>query len=241
MNDVSDEYRPRFSSIIVVTYGRSGSTLLNGILNAIPGYLIRGENHNFLGGLYQAYISLKISREQFGTSENDNPTNPWFGAQQLSPEKFLESAGNLVVEQLKGHDEMPDVIGFKEIRHLHHGEKLPEFLNFLYGLMPNLAVIFLQRDQDKVVKSGWWLSEDPVHLKQRLNIFDEVAKSYAANNKDRSFLIRYEEIVAKSENLEKLFAFLNAKYDQDVIESILSRSHSVSTDYILRKIEGDLK
>lgn len=38
----------RFGSILVITYGRSGSTLLQGILNSIDGILIRGENHNFL-------------------------------------------------------------------------------------------------------------------------------------------------------------------------------------------------
>ena len=27
-----------------MTYGRSGSTLVQGLLNSIPGYLIRGEN-----------------------------------------------------------------------------------------------------------------------------------------------------------------------------------------------------
>jgi hypothetical protein len=30
--------------VFVMTYGRSGSTLLMGLLNTIPGYLVRGEN-----------------------------------------------------------------------------------------------------------------------------------------------------------------------------------------------------
>ena len=32
--------------VFVMTYGRSGSTLLMGILNSIPGWLLRGENRH---------------------------------------------------------------------------------------------------------------------------------------------------------------------------------------------------
>jgi hypothetical protein len=41
----------RFPNIFVVTYGRSGSTLLQGVLNGIPGFLIRGENKDIVGHL----------------------------------------------------------------------------------------------------------------------------------------------------------------------------------------------
>jgi hypothetical protein len=34
--------------VFIVTYGRSGSTLLQGVLNSIPGYLVRGENRQAL-------------------------------------------------------------------------------------------------------------------------------------------------------------------------------------------------
>ena len=40
--------------VFVVTYGRSGSTLLQNVLNTIPGYCIRGENANTLAHLAKA-------------------------------------------------------------------------------------------------------------------------------------------------------------------------------------------
>ena len=49
----------KFDSVLIVTYGRSGSTLLQGILNSIEGCLIRGENDNFCFALYQAHQSIK--------------------------------------------------------------------------------------------------------------------------------------------------------------------------------------
>src|SRR5688572_1085508 len=41
--DRSDDTH-QLGHLFIVTYGRSGSTLLQGVLNSIPGYLIRGEN-----------------------------------------------------------------------------------------------------------------------------------------------------------------------------------------------------
>ena len=46
--------------VFVMTYGRSGSTLVQGLLNAIPGYLIRGENAaalNHLHGFHKTMLA----------------------------------------------------------------------------------------------------------------------------------------------------------------------------------------
>lgn len=50
----------RFGSVLIITYGRSGSTLLQGILNSIPGYLIRGENENLMAHFYNAYKIIEF-------------------------------------------------------------------------------------------------------------------------------------------------------------------------------------
>lgn len=43
----------KFNHILIITYGRSGSTLLMSLLNTVDGVLIAGENYNlclhFLG------------------------------------------------------------------------------------------------------------------------------------------------------------------------------------------------
>ncbi len=41
-----------------MTYGRSGSTLVQGILDSIPGYLIRGENRDALPHLFAYHQTL---------------------------------------------------------------------------------------------------------------------------------------------------------------------------------------
>ena len=42
----------RYNFVFIFTYGRSGSTLLMGLLNSLPHYCIRGENNNLLHRLY---------------------------------------------------------------------------------------------------------------------------------------------------------------------------------------------
>ena len=46
--------RERHRYVFVVTYGRSGSTLVQGLLNAFPRVLVRGENDLYLLDLYRA-------------------------------------------------------------------------------------------------------------------------------------------------------------------------------------------
>lgn len=62
MNDPSDDtkyryphlYMPKEGYVFIITYGRSGSTLTQNLLNSLPGYCIRGENSNLLYFLSKA-------------------------------------------------------------------------------------------------------------------------------------------------------------------------------------------
>ncbi|MHB1068086.1 MAG: hypothetical protein ACYC2Z_11785 [Candidatus Nanopelagicales bacterium] len=38
--------------VTVVTYGRTGSTVIQAALNALPGVVVRGENYAAMRGLY---------------------------------------------------------------------------------------------------------------------------------------------------------------------------------------------
>ena len=47
------------TSLFVVTYGRAGSTLLQNMLNALPGVTLRGENNNLLAPLVAGWQGLR--------------------------------------------------------------------------------------------------------------------------------------------------------------------------------------
>ena len=73
-----------FESILIITYGRSGSTLLQGVLNAIDGVLIRGENMNMCFHMFKTYQAILTSKSKSERS----PQSPFFGAKLLDEKYF---------------------------------------------------------------------------------------------------------------------------------------------------------
>ena len=131
----------KYKSILVVTYGRSGSTLLQGLLNSIDNVVVRGENHDFCWGLYSSWKSLVLSKQQHS---GESSTDAWFRAGLLNADLFLQHASEIIKEQLQLPDESL-CYGFKEIRYIKHLHELPAYLNFSQKAFPSPAIIFNTR------------------------------------------------------------------------------------------------
>lgn len=224
-----------FSSVLVVTYGRSGSTLLQGILNAIDGCVVRGENYNLCYGLFSAYKSLVRSKTGFGLDDGSKtPTSPWYGAWLLDGQRFIEDARQLLFRQLLGDEPMPPCIGFKEIRYADINNKdengdaeLQAYLDFLGLLFPNPAFIFLTRPHAQVMKSAWWQYKEGRQVESQLSKFEACNRRYG-EGKNNVFTIDFTDIVSRGQRLQDLFAFLGAEYDAAALERVLSTEHSYS-------------
>ncbi len=103
--------------VFVVTYGRSGSTLLQSLLNSCKGVQIRGENGNVLYHLYRAAMAARSTRQIGKTPQTVVPDGPWYGAGEVRPVLFeSELIGNFVRTVLAPDDGI-QVTGFKEIRY----------------------------------------------------------------------------------------------------------------------------
>ena len=115
-----------FDSILIITYGRSGSTLLQGIINDIDGVIIRGENENFIEGLYIAYKRLVKAKNRFGHHEGSkSPKHAWYGVQDIDIDTFLENCKKSIKDVLVGNSDRINFngskticYGFKEIRYI---------------------------------------------------------------------------------------------------------------------------
>ena len=215
----------RFKSILLVTYGRSGSTLLQGVLNTLPSVVVRGENHDFCWGLYMAYKSLVIAKGKFGESDK-NSTAAWYGAKDLSPDLFIEHARSLLKEQLcSGIDYTEAVWGFKEIRYLNHLEDLPAFLDFLSKLLPQPAIIFNTRDHISVCKSAFMQNAPEKEVRKKLALADRIFFEYAERN-DHAFICRYERVILGAHGLNPLFDFLGMRPDPQALKSVIQIPHS---------------
>lgn len=230
-----------FESVLIITYGRSGSTLLQGLLNSIAGCVVRGENHNLCYGLFLAYQSLQKTKQQYGKDKASLlVTSPWFGAALLDEQRFLDDARTLVWRQFVPDGEKAGLqcIGFKEIRYLpEHFDKgvLQYYLDFLAKLFPNPAFIFLTRNHDQVARSEWWKSKDPKQVEQTLKAFEANIADYS-KGKEFVFLIDYQDMKNQTPNLKQLFDFLGAPYIEDKIAHVLTARHGYSSEEgVLRK------
>lgn len=224
----------KFESILIVTYGRSGSTLLQGILNSIDGVLIRGENSNFFYSLYQSYQRLIRTQQYSG----EDPTKPWYGSQEINLDLFLQQLSSIGKNILVQDRSNVRCYGFKEIRYAWSGDeivdylellkedKFEQYLDFLTKIFPQPCFIFNTRKLEAVLASQWWTKGDAEQHRQQLLALENKFQSFTQKNSDRCFSITYEDLIYKTAKLQDLFNFLGATYQDNTIDSILARSHS---------------
>ena len=227
-----------FKSILIVTYARSGSTLLQGILNSIDGVLVRGENKNFIQGLYDAYLRLEYayySRRKLHSLHKKqflSPEHPWYGADVINLQVFLEQCESMIKNILLAEykeDRNITCYGFKEIRYYELAEsgiKLKDYLDFLQQVFPKPAIIFNTRNIDAVIKSSIWEKRNKFRSIAGLMKLEQDFKSYSKTYPVNTFSLTYEDVISKSHNLKLLFDFLGCEYSAESIEDILSKPHS---------------
>ncbi len=228
-----------FQTVLIITYGRSGSTLLQGILNSIDDLTIMGENNNFLYDIYSAYNhlekSVKIGKRIAKNKQlTDNYQHPWFGYSKIDLELFLNDAYLLVKRTIAP----PNVKywGFKEIRYLNI-QDLEAYLDFLAKLLPSPCFIFNTRDLAQVKKSGWWAKKDDKEVIQRLTLLEEDFHKYAQKRPRRCYEITYEDVCNKTKKLKELFDFIGVEYEPEKINKALSTEHSSSNNITFHNLK----
>ncbi len=215
-----------FKHILIVTYGRSGSTLLQGILNAIPGVIVRGENGNIFYDFYKLY--QKIATVQGEYKSAILPHQSWFGIGLFNLEDFLgnlkEAARAVLVGAEVGLNKN-QCLGFKEIRYDEVGEDFDSYLDFLSELFPETAFIFNTRNLQDVVRSGWWKAKARKQVLKKLGKLEGQMSLYS-EKRSNCFHITYSDVLLKGQKLKELHEFLGARFDQTTIDLLLNIPHS---------------
>ena len=234
-DDVRDDRLLRLPSegfVFVVTYGRSGSTVLQNLLNSIPGYCIRGENGNAAYHLCRVIDELQrqdniwMRREQAMGKDSfvgdlGKPTDPWYGAENINVDRFAKSLFNGFCKEILTIPPQIRVAGFKEILYIHDLTFLPTQLEIMQTYVPRAKIIFLTRDHAKVASSSWWQNEDRATLLDQLNWADQVFKDYAESHAD-CFRLDYSSYANGPGALVPLFEFLEETMDWQVVADILA-------------------
>jgi Sulfotransferase family len=144
---------------MVVAYGRTGSTVIQRLINQVDGCLVRGENYGVTRHLFRAHKAIVDTKGQSGLRRLSSE-NPWYGADRVEPGVLLESMRRSMLDEILSVGPGLDVAGFKEVRHTPaHFESYDEFVSYLVfmdKLLPGIKFIFNVRDPSATVKSGWW-------------------------------------------------------------------------------------
>jgi hypothetical protein len=206
---------------VIVTVGRTGSTLLQGVLNSIDGWCIRGENKGLLLKLYAARQSL-ISSRLVGMPKHSVSSHPFFGSEFLEPDAFEVDARATFLRQAA----VPPGIrttGFKEIRWRSSdlgGHNLWSYLRFLARVFPGVKFIHLTRDFEQVCASSWWPLYDREELHDEANSLTLLMR----NAPVPVFELDFAQLVAV--DLAPMFEFLDELFHAERVGELVKVRHN---------------
>lgn len=232
-------YAPKEGYVFVVTYGRSGSTLTQRLLNSIPGYCIRGENGNLLYHITRA-IDVTQSWENYTWRRDDrdkpyseqrmflrdiigSSKDPWYGSENVSPSSFSKSLANAFVDKALNIPPSTRVAGFKEIRWHEDKKFFSKFLNICSDTFPNVRFVFQTRDSNAVSKSSWWKDRNPDDVREMVSAANRMFTEYASQNSERCFTVEYERFREGPNYVQELFDFLEEPMDESKVSEILNQ------------------
>lgn len=213
----------KYQYVFIVTYGRSGSTLLMSLLNTIPGYRINGENNNALYRLHQAGTAIDRAHRDHSGGDHRSTRGAWYGTWRVQPQPFRRELVDSFVAYVLRPEPGDRVLGFKEIRYTKSDmPDLDEFLGFLRDWFPGSKIVFNHRNMADTARSSWWARSE--RSADKLTAAD--ARLAAIPADDRHFHFYYDEIDDSLDNIRALFHFLGEGLDEPAIRKVLATRHS---------------
>ena len=223
MTQPPTEESPGLGFVFVVTYGRSGSTLLMGLLNSIPGYLIRGENWDALHHLFRFHRTLVEGSQKWEPARLRQRTHPFFGAADFPEQRSYARTRDLVVDTVLRPEADTRVTGFKEIR--WYRDDVEEYVAWLREVFPGARFVVNTRDHDEVRRSGWW-AKHPENAESLPRVEARILALADALG-GAAYRVHYNDYVADPSVLRGLYDWLGEPFDETAVRAVLARRHSV--------------
>jgi hypothetical protein len=219
--------QPRF--VFVVTYGRSGSTLAQGMLNTLPRTLVRGENNLYLLQLFRAYAGLSSFMDKFAGAAA-KPSSAFYGLREADLGTFATSVRELVQRQLLGSTDGSEVdrLGFKEV--LWHRIKPKEwsgFFDFTDLAFGQPLYVLNRRDVAMASTSGFWRKKRPGVAEGQINRVLRLQDFLRESRPDRCFDTEFEAMTSDDREvagrqLRGLAEFVTGSCDEDLLAALLA-------------------
>jgi hypothetical protein len=216
--------------VFIVTYGRSGSTLLQGVLNSIPGYLVRGENRQALRHLRAFHEAAVEERQRQRRSQRRRGAEPGshdassahYGIDRFPVRRSLAGIRRLALDTLLRPEPDTRVVGFKEIRWA--GEDVASYVAWLQEVFPGARFVVNTRDLDAVSRSKWWADDPEAH--DTLEAVEGRLLALCESLGDAAFHVRYDDYADDPAALRPLFDWLGEEYDEARLQQVFDTRHS---------------
>ncbi|MGH3506762.1 MAG: sulfotransferase [Nocardioidaceae bacterium] len=218
---------PRY--VFVVTYGRSGSTLTQGLLNTMPGALVRGENDFYILHLYRAWAGVRRFRRQYAAgAAKQGAKSAFYGLDEIKPDDFVDSARELVLKELHGSSERSDLelLGFKEVLwHRIRPKETGSFFEFFERIFPDALYVLHRRDLGQVSTSGFWRRQDPSEVDRSLHRVEEIQEYLQETRPERTVETQYERYISSDpdvveKELRTLAEFVTGECDDTLLANL---------------------
>lgn len=213
----------RYRHCFIVTYAKSGSTLLQGALNTLPGYLIRGENKGMVQELQKVVQRADEARQQFSRIGHAS-TMPWYGIDGIDHASLVRSLGEVFTREFLRPEADTTCVGFKEIRYgPRNVGDLEGLLDFMDEMFEDSCFIFNSRDLTTTATLGKW-PERPRSL-EYLRKFEARLRAAHAEPRRSSFWVTFDDYVADPAALAPLMDFLGEDFDRARLAAVLAVRH----------------
>lgn len=216
-----------FQFVFILGVGRSGTTVLQNVLNSVPKVCIRGENGGAIWPLAETYSLVQRSVEGDGRWARDHPGDPWFGLSGVSLSGLAGALRRSFVTEVLQPPLGAQFVGFKEIRFPSRG--LVEAVTWVNELFPGARFVLNFREPAAIAKSGWGRDSprSRTHISRRQRDLARLATFLG----DTGFSVQYESFHSTENERKKLFAWLNMDYQADRVDAVLStRLHHLQSD-----------
>jgi hypothetical protein len=202
--------------VFIITYARSGSTLLQKILTGIAECHFTGENADALGGLFASWRAASEAKEQAREGARAKLGDPWRGAHLIDPDRYNQRLAEVFLDEIVGAASTATLIGFKEVRYFNYGEELPFYLDYMRRTFRPALLVFNRRNPADVAKSGWW-KDHPSDIAEHVLKFDAITDSYSRRHPEDTIILDYDRWSRDPEHLRPLFDRLGQPFNRSAL------------------------
>ncbi len=220
--------RSSYGYVFVVTYGRSGSTLVQGLVNSLPRTLMRGENNLYVYPLFEASVLATEFRDKHENHGIRKETSAFYGLGGIDEQAFAAAARDLVTSQLLGEEagSSVDTIGFKEVLwHRVPAGQTAAFFEFMDRAFPDAKYVLNGRSHDDVVGSGFWQTGTEDDARAAISRVEEIQAFLRESRPERCFDTVYETLTggegpARDDMLRELATFVTGACDEALLQKL---------------------